>query len=423
MQYIDKDLGSYGLHLIKTNKFKTVTMRVVFHSPIKKEEITMRNILTDILLQSSKEYDSKRNLTIKAEELYAADITTNNQRIGNYILSSFVAQVLNDKYTEKGNLEEAIKFLSEIIFNPDVDNNKFKTDKLDIVKNNAHIALNSIKEDSSNYSLIRLSEAYDKESPTSYRMTGYPEDLDKITTENLFNYYKKMIDNDYVDIFVAGDFSTEEMTALVKKYFKFKKVKKQKKAYLLEPHKCRNRRLIAKETIENSQSKLAIACPVSKMTDYERNYALLLANLIFGGGTDSKLFKEVREKNSLCYTIRSLFIKMDNLLVITAGIDKDNFTKTVELITKNLTDMKKGKFSEKDLNFAKEFYSTVQEEICENEHRLINDSLSRLILGLDPLEDRVAKMNKVTKQDVVKVSKKIGMDTIFLLEGVKCEED
>lgn len=423
MQYIDKDLGSYGLHLIKTDKFKTITMRVVFHTPIIKEEITMRNILSDILLQSSKEYDSKRNLTIKAQELYAADISTSNQRIGNYIMSNFIIQVLNDKYTEKGNLEESIKFLSEIIFNPDIENRSFKSDKLDIVKNNAKIALDSLKEDTSNYSLIRLAEAYDKDSPSSYRMTGYSEDLEKVTEASLFEYYEKMINNDYVDIFVVGDFDTQIMTSLVKKYFKFKKIKKPKSSYELPIHKCRSRRLIAKETIENSQSKLAIACPISKLTDYERNYSMILANLIFGGGTDSKLFTEVREKNSLCYTIRSLFVKMDNLLIITAGIDKDNYCKTVDLITKNLNDMKKGKFSEKDVKVAKEFYSTIQEELEENEHRLINDSLSRLILGVDSLDERIAKMNKVTKQEIIKAAKKINMDTIFLLEGVKYEED
>lgn len=423
MQYIDKDLGSFGLHLIKTDKFKTVTMRVVFHSPINKSEITMRNILSDILLQSSKEYDSKRNLTIKSQELYSADVTTHNQRIGNYIFSSFVVQVLNDKYTEKGNLEETIKFLSDIIFNPDIENKKFKSDKLDIVKNNAKVALSSIKEDASNYSLIRLAEAYDKDSPVSYRMTGYLEDLENITEENLYMCYDKMLDNDYVDIFVAGDFEPQIMTSLVKKYFKFKKIKKPKSPYELEIHKPRSRRLIAKETINNTQSKLAIACPINKLTDYERNYPLILANLIFGGGTDSKLFTEVREKNSLCYTIRSLLVKMDNLLIITAGIDRDNFNKTIELITKNLTDMKKGKFSEKDIKVAKEFYSTIQEELEENEHRLINDCLSKLVLGVDSIEERVAKMNKVTKQDIVKAAKKINMDTIFLLEGVKCEEN
>lgn len=419
MQYINKDLGSFGLHLIKTDKFKTVTVRVVFHTPIKKEEITMRNILSDILLQSSKDYESRRDLTIKAEELYAADISTNNQRVGNYIVSSFLLQILNDKYTEAGNMEESIKFLSEIIFNPDVKDNKFKTEKLDVVKNNANVALNSLKEDASSYSLIRLVEAFDKSSPVSYRMTGYLEDLETITEENLYRYYQKMIDNDLVDIFIVGDFDATEMTQIIKKYFKFKKLKKNKEPYRLECRKCNSRRLFAKEKIDNTQSKLAIACPTNKLTDYERNYPIVLANLILGGGTDSKLFKEVREENSLCYTVHSFFNKMDGLLYITAGIDKKNATKTVELITKDLIDMKKGRFTERDITIAKEFYNTAQEEIEENEYRIINEYLARELLGVDPVEERIEKMNKVTKQEIVKVSKKIGMDTVFLLEGVK----
>lgn len=421
MQYINKDLVSYKLHLIKSDKFKTVTVRVVFHTPIIKEDITIRNVLTDILLQSSKEYKTRRDLTIKAEELYAADITTNNQRVGNYIVSSFILQTLNDKYTEDGNLEESIKFLSEIIFNPDVTNNKFNSKKLDLVKNNATVALNSIKEDASSYSLIRLAEAFDKESPISYRLTGYLEDLDKITEEKLYNYYKNMLDNDFVDIFIIGDISENKITQTIKKYFKFQKLKKQKESYFLDIRKCNRRRLIAKETIENTQSKLAIACPVNKLSDYERNYPLILANLILGGGTDSKLFKEIREKNSLCYTIHSFFNKVDNLLVITAGIDKNNATKTIELITKELNNMKKGKFTDKDILIAKEFYNTAQEEIEENEHRIINDYLSRELLSIDKKEIRIEKMNNVTKQEIIKVSKKINIDTIFLLEGIKNE--
>ena len=210
-------------------------------------------------------------------------------------MTSFILQTLNDKYTEENNFEESIKFLHEIIFNPDVEEERFKEDKLELVKSNATLALNSIKEDAANYSLIRMSEAYDKTSPISYRMTGYLEDLDKITEENLYEYYERMLDNDYVDIFILGDINEKELLPIIKKYFKFKKVKKRKASYYLPNKKPRKRRLFAKETTKNSQSKLAIACPITKMTDYEKNYSLLLANIILGGTGDSKLFKEVRE--------------------------------------------------------------------------------------------------------------------------------
>ena len=417
MQVINKDLGSYNLHFIKTDIFKTITMKVIFHTPIIKEDITKRNILSDILLQSTKEYKTRRDLTIKSEDLYAADIYTSNQRVGNYIMTSFILQTLNDKYTEENNFEESIKFLHEIIFNPDVEEEKFKEDKLELVKSNAKLALNSIKEDAANYSLIRMSEAYDKTSPISYRMTGYLEDLDKITEENLYEYYERMLDNDYVDIFILGDINEKELLPIIKKHFKFKKVKKRKASYYLPNKKPRKRRLFAKETTKNSQSKLAIACPITKMTDYEKNYSLLLANIILGGTGDSKLFKEVREENSLCYTIRSNYNRLDNLMVINAGIDNVNFDKAVELITKNVQDMKKGKFTDSDINVAKEFYKTSAESLMESPSRIINEVLTEEILGAEPLSERVRKIEKVTKKDIMRACKKINMDTVFLLEG------
>ena len=417
MQVINKDLGSYNLHFIKTDIFKTITMKVIFHTPIIKEDITKRNILSDILLQSTKEYKTRRDLTIKSEDLYAADIYTSNQRVGNYIMTSFILQTLNDKYTEENNFEESIKFLHEIIFNPDVEEERFKEDKLELVKSNATLALNSIKEDATNYSLIRMSEAYDKTSPISYRMTGYLEDLDKITEENLYEYYERMLDNDYVDIFILGDLNEKELLPIIKKYFKFKKVKKRKASYYLPNKKPRKRRLFAKETTKNSQSKLAIACPITKMTDYEKNYSLLLANIILGGTGDSKLFKEVREENSLCYTIRSNYNRIDNLMVINAGIDNVNFDKAVELITKNVQDMKKGKFTDSDINVAKEFYKTSAESLMESPSRIINEVLTEEILGVEPLSERVRKIEKVTKKDIMRACKKINMDTVFLLEG------
>ena len=392
-------------------------MKVIFHTPIIKEDITKRNILSDILLQSTKEYKTRRDLTIKSEDLYAADIYTSNQRVGNYIMTSFILQTLNDKYTEENNFEESIKFLHEIIFNPDVEEERFKEDKLELVKSNATLALNSIKEDATNYSLIRMSEAYDKTSPISYRMTGYLEDLDKITEENLYEYYERMLDNDYVDIFILGDINEKELLPIIKKYFKFKKVKKRKASYYLPNKKPRKRRLFAKETTKNSQSKLAIACPITKMTDYEKNYSLLLANIILGGTGDSKLFKEVREENSLCYTIRSNYNRLDNLMVINAGIDNVNFDKAVELITKNVQDMKKGKFTDSDINVAKEFYKTSAESLMESPSRIINEVLTEEILGVEPLSERVRKIEKVTKKDIMRACKKINMDTVFLLEG------
>lgn len=423
MEYIKKDFGSYKLHLIKTDKFKSITVKVSFHRVIKKNEITIRNILSDMFMQSSKKYNSKRNLTIKAQDLYAAGLRTTNSRLGNYINTDFYLTVLNDKYTEDGNFASSLEFLSEIMFNPDVENGKFNEEKLDIVKSTCRSALNSIKEDASNYSLIRMAEAFGEGEPISYRMMGYLEDLDDITGTSLYEFYLDMIKNDFVDIFVIGDISIKETTDLIKKYFKFDILKKLKMPFMVEEKKPRRSKLVFNEEIDNTQSKLAIGCRINGLSEYERNYPLTLFNVIFGGCSDSKLFKEVREDNSLCYTIYSITNKLDNVLLIRAGIDKENYKKTVSLIEKNLKDMCNGKFDETDILMAKEYYNTALEEIEDSQSKIINNYLMMELINTDDIDVKREKMSKVTKSEIVKVAKKVTIDTIFCLEGVRNEED
>lgn len=423
MKILNKDLGSYKLHLINTDKFKTVTIKVLFHTPIKKEEITKRNLLTNLLFQSSKKFDSRRKLTIECENLYSCDIGINNQRLGNYIITSFNLQVLMDKYTEENNLEKSIEFLNEIIFNPDVENKKFKKEKVDYVKHELMVKLNSLKENPYRYSSIRLGEVYDPKSPISYRMIGYIDDLDIIDENSLYEAYLNMINTDYVDIFVVGNFDNKEMLALIKKYFKFTKVKKPKKTYILKNRKPRLRRHFVKESILNSQSNLVIACPLNKLTKYERDYALVLGNLIFGGGADSKLFKDVREENSLCYSVYSSYNRMDNMITIKSGIDKSNYEKAVSLITKKLDEMKKGKFTDSDIANVKEELINSLDSLEEDEERMINYVLSSEILEMDDIKTRIETIKKVKKSDIVKACRKIHMDTVFLLEGVLDEKN
>ena len=416
MEYINKDLNSYKLHLIKTDKFKTVTIKVLFRSPIVKEEITIRNVLCDILLQSTKNYDSRRKISIKAEDLYSLHINNSVIRNGNYITSSFTMSILNDKYTEDNNMLESIKFLSEVLFNPDVKDKKFNEDRLNIVKNNIKNNINSIKENPTKYSIIRLSEVYNK-GPISYRLTGYLDDLDNINTSNLYDYYLKFIKNSLIDIYVVGDIDFREVTKYIRSNFKFRTINKERVPLSLKLIKPRRKVLISKESSNNVQTNIGIMCNISNLTKYERDYVLPVYNLLLGGGVDSKLFKNVREKYSLCYTIRSYVRTLDNTITIIAGIDNNNFLKCIDLIKKYFQEIKKGKFDTKDIKVAKEYLITSMDDIYEDSNSIISYYFSKELLKLDELDIRKEKINKVKKHEIIRLSKKIKIDTIFNLEG------
>lgn len=418
MEYKKKNLGSYNLHLIKNTNFKSVMMKVYFREPIQKEKITIHNFLTTMLTYSSKNYKTKREMILKTQDLYSCSISSSDSRLGNGMNTCFKLSVLKDKYTEPGNLEKAIEFFSEVILNPNVENGQFDEKSFNIVMNQACLALSSIKENTSSYSVIRLFENMDSTSPISYRSFGYLEDLKEITRENLYTYYKKMLKEDRVDIFVIGDINFEKIETIIRKYFQTKTYKKRQKDHLIPAKKAPLRKKIVTEENDTTQSKLAIACRTYGLTDYERNYPLTLYNIILGGGTDSKLFQEVREKNSLCYYIGSTANKLDNILLIRAGISRNDFKNAVKLIEKQMKEIQKGKFTEEDIEKAKEMYQTSIEEIEESEAEIITSYYMIELLGVDDIEKKLKKMKKITKEEIIKVAKKVKIDTVYMLEGV-----
>ena len=416
MEYIKKNLGSYNLHLIKCQKFKSVMVKVYFRGPIKKENITIHNFLTTMLTFSSNKYKTKREMVLKTQDLYSCSISSTDTRLGNYLNTCFRMSVLNDKYTEEGNLEKCIEFLSDIIYKPNVEKKKFDEKSFDIIMNQACLSLSSVKENANTYSMIRLLENLD-DSPISYRSFGYLEDLKDIHAENLYSYYEKFIKESDVDIFVIGDIDFEDIDSIIRKYFKARTFKKTKGDFIIPAKRAPMRKRIVTEENDSNQSKLAIACRTYNLTDYERNYPLTLYNIILGGGVDSLLFREVRENHSLCYYISSTINKLDNIMLIRAGISRDDFKQTVKLIEKQISVMSHGTFTEEDINKAKELYQTAIEEIEESESEIIESYYMIELLGVDDIETKAKKMKEVTKEEILAVSKKVKMDTVYLLEG------
>ena len=415
MEYLKKDLGSYNLHLIKTKDFKTITVKVNFRSIITKEEITIRNVLTDIITMTSKKYPTKKDLSIASQDLYATEISALTARIGNYLITNISLSVLNDKYTEPGNFKKSIEFLSEIIFNPNVFNNEFSSTTLKIGIDKQLATLNSIKEDPGYYSLIRLFDLLNI-NPASFRMIGYEEDLNKITPSSIYQYYKYLINNNLIDVFIIGDIDFKETEELIRNNFHFHTFRKAKGSCLVEnTSRVKKRTVIEKSDIK--QSKLAISLRIGNLSRYERNYVLTLYNIILGAGSDSLLFKKIRKENSLAYSVSSVVNKLDSILIIRAGISKTNFKKVVKLINEALVEMRQAKFTTEDMKKAKEAYKASIDDMLESPSYILESYYMMELIDIDDINKRYEEINKVTKEEIMQISKKIKIELIYLLEG------
>ena len=415
IEYKRKEQGSYNLHIIKTDLFKTITVKIFFREEALKENITKRNFLSRIMMLSTNDYQSKVELTKALQNLYAAQISATNRRLGNYLDTSFSLRVLHDKYTEEGNFKKSLELLNSVILNPKVDNNSFNEKEFSIVYEEYKADLNTLVEDKMTYALIRGMESTSS-NVTSYRSIGYLEDLEKITEQNLYAYYKEMIKHNFLDIFVLGNVDEVEITNLFREVFNFDTFKKKQiEARVIEPKKISTKKVI--EKIKAEQDNLVITLSTLGLTDYERNYPLSLFNTILGGGSESLLFKEVREKNSLAYTISSTPNKLDNLIIIRGGITSYKSEEAIKLIKKILKDLANGHISDELLDKAKEYYTSAIDDIIESSFQIIESYYMMELLGVDDLETKRKKMLKVTKEEVVTVAKKTKLNTIYILKG------
>ena len=418
---------SYNLHIIKTNKFKTVTVQVNFKRKLKKEEITYRNMIINMLCESTSIYPSKRLMTIATEDLYNLYYRGMNYISGKYNVMNFTATFLNEEYTEKGMLDKSIEFLSDLIFKPNIEKNrnekKFNEQNFEQAYNLLKDSIVSQKENPDDYARSRMLENMEPESYISYRSVGYMEDLENITSKKLYKYYESILNSDIIDIFVIGNVNEKHITKVISNTFNhIKTFKKPSESHFVRPKKARFIPKTIKENQNINQSKLVLGYKIDKMTNFELRYVLNVYSYILGGGPDSKLFKTVREKNSLCYYISSVSQPLNSILTIRAGINKKDFKTALSLIKREVYNMKKGKFNDDDIIKAKITYINSLKELEDSQESLLSLYAGIEYLNSDTLDDRFANINKVTREDVIKLSSKMHLDTIYLLEGESDEK-
>ena len=207
MEYQKINNNAYNIHFIKTTKFKKIRIKINFKEKVEREKIVYRNMLSLILLESCRKYKTKRLLDIECEELYNASIGSNTTITGNYQLLSFNNVFLNEKYTEVGMNEKTFQFFLNLIFDPLIIDNGFEETSFNNAKNYLLEDIESYEDSPMRLATANLYHEMFEGTPIEYRVCGYKEDLEKITKENLYEYYKELIKNNHIDIFVVGKFN------------------------------------------------------------------------------------------------------------------------------------------------------------------------------------------------------------------------
>ena len=271
------------------------------------------------------------------------------------------------------------------------------------------------------YTLFKLLETTE-DMPYSYNPYGYIEDLEKIDVANLYKYYKEILDEDLIDIFVVGDVDTTEIKEILREYFKARTFKKASTDILVDELSVVKPKKY-EETIDANQTQLTILCNLKGITDFERKYVLLVYSELLGGSSNSLLFDTVREKNSYAYYVNSNMKSYDNIMMIYAGIESRNVDDVFKLIKKVLNNVIKGKFTDGDLENAKETIIASINASKDSQSGIINTYFAKVLVGSKDFDERIENIKKVTKEDIMDVAKKVYIHTEYILKGDSDEEN
>ena len=371
-----------------------------------------------MLTTGTEKYPSTQELSIYLESMYGMKLGANVVTKGKSHIININSICINQEYLpyKEDLIQRQIQLLNDIFFKPNASKTVFDQTMFERKKKELVERLINNQDDKFYYSLEKMFEYMGKGTCLGISSHGNIEDIKKIENEELFSYFKECIKNDQKHIYVVGNvdesivhvfencLSFEKNNSIFESVYSFEKNRKD----LLE--------IIEKQDV--TQAKLNMGYRISVNYNHQNHYAFVVFNAIFGGMSQSKLFKVVREKNSLCYYISSSYDAFNGVMVITAGIEGKDYHQTVQLIKEQLKEMQDGCFDQDDIDTAKLMIKNSMKKTNDEPLSQVAVQYNRDITGKkETNEQYLEKIENVTYQDIVDVCQNIELDTIFLLKG------
>lgn len=411
---LDKDVL---LGLIENKKFKSNLISVYFERNIEREEVTKVSLLSNLLSVGTEKYPSMKEISIKLDDLYGMSMNVGVSKHGEKSLMYFKFLTISDQYVDSNIFEDSIDFIYELIARPLVDDKGLNSKMLKLEKDNLKMEIESLINDKRSYANLQCVINMCEGEKYAVNHLGYVEDLEKISAKDMYDFYRDFIKTSKIFIFIEGDFDKPKVEEICRNKFVFPRgqtVDIKRESY----NKTIDSVKYIEEDMGNVQGKLVIGYRTNvDYFDYNNYYSLLVANSILGGGPHSKLFNNVREKESMCYYASTSLEKCKGLLFINSGIEIDSYDKALELIRKEVEDMKLGNISQKEIENAKNSIvnalKSSYDSISGETEFVFNQYISQTNLTLEQI---LGFIESVDKNSIVNSVKNLVEDTVYFLK-------
>jgi len=416
---ISRDIGDgIAVHVIPAEKFKTIEIGIFIHNELN-NDYTKNALLGRMMRRGTEKLPTTRQLEVFLENLYGARFGAQIMKKGERHIIKVSLSMVSQKYTDKGDdlLIKGLELLKDVIFKPAKQKglDLFPEEYLDQEKANLKKQIKSLINNKVEYAVERCFQEMCKNERFGKYVYGNIDHVDQITNDHLFNYYQAMINTSPMDIFIVGDINPDKIINMVKQIFDIKRSKIKSIPKEVVKRTVGGEKYYF-EKLDVTQGKLSLGYRTN--TDYRSPayVPLVVFNSILGGGTHSKLFIHVREKNSLAYYIFSRLEKFKGLMIISSGIETDNYQKALDIIKQQVSEIKEGNISDEELEFSKKTLVTHLKNATDSPAMLMDYYLGNSIKGVDmSISSFIDRIKQVDKEQVRKAADAVELDTVYFL--------
>ena len=406
------------LHFIQSEKFKTNKIKVRFSAPMSEKTIAGRVLTASMLETSNALYPTSQAFREKLANLYGANYSTSLSRRGLVHYLDINLSFVRDQFLSRKNMlaDEMLDFLKASLFFPLSNGQSFDAKTFEIEKRNVLTDLEAEIENHFYHAHRELNNLFYDLPEMRIPRVGTIELVEKETAETSFAAFQQMLNQDQIDFFFIGDFNE---IAVREKIQEFQFSEREQPLQLSYQQNYSN---ITREKLEQRdvhQSIVELAYHFSSQYGDRSHLPLIVLNGLLGGFAHSKLFVNVREKESLAYTISSSFDIFSGLMRIYAGIDRANRTKTIALINRQILDLKRGHFTDEELEQTKNMLRNSILLAQDRQNTLIERAYMSSVLGKKflSLEAWLKALENVSKADLIEAAQQLKLQAIYFMEG------
>lgn len=413
------------LRTVHTDKFKSAYLSLTLMTQLNRENASANALLPRVLRRGTMVHPDMESLSAALDELYGGAVEPVVRKKGESQCVGFLASFLDNAYALNGEdiLSGAAELLGEMLLNPLTRDGVFDPDYVEGEKANLIDELRGQINDKRIYATRRLTQLMCREESFGADKLGQEDKVAAITPESLWARYQKLLSSAQIEVYYSGSADPERVREIMERVFSTLPVSQEREEPQCEVRiHAEQEPNVIEEVMDVNQGKLAMGWRTGGITVWEEECpALVLCSAVFGGTSMSKLFMNVRERLSLCYYASSALEKQKGLMIVSSGIEFQNYETAKREILAQLEDVKAGKITDDELEGARRILINQYRSIEDEQGRMEEYWLGQAAAGTEDTPGTLAaRLETVTGEQIAQVARKLELDTVYFLKGKEC---